>query len=227
MKFILMDVEGTTTSISFVHDVLFPYSRKLLKEYVLKNAALPEVASAISLTKETVKEENQKFINSTEEVCDQLLEWIRIDRKHPALKSLQGDIWEFGYKSGEIKAHVYTDVPLKLKEWKDAGLDLGVYSSGSVKAQHLLFEYSIAGNLRHFFSAHFDTKVGHKREKASYDKIAAELKLEAKDILFLSDIKEELDAAREAGMNTCQLVRQNDVVIGNHQTANTFSDVKL
>ena len=177
-------------------------------------------------TKATAKAETQKYI-SDDEATDLLLHWIKTDRKHPALKDLQGLIWEGGYVSGQIKGHVYKDVPVALKAWKEAGLTLGVYSSGSVKAQHLIFEFSTEGNLRPYFSNHFDTAVGHKREVASYSNISNLLKVEPSEILFLSDIKEELDAAREAGMQTIQLVRQNDVVIGDHKTARDFSEIKF
>ena len=226
MKYILTDVEGTTTSISFVHQTLFPYAFERLKSFVTSHSDKAAVQEIIRQTKETAKEEGQDNITNTQ-ASDLLLEWIKTDRKHPALKNLQGLIWEQGYASGEIKGHVYKDVPQSLKKWSEAGLTLGVYSSGSVKAQHLIFEFSTEGNLRPFFSNHFDTAVGHKRESKSYSNIANELKLSPQDILFLSDIKEELDAARSIGMKTIQLVRQADVVIGDHQTAKDFSEIKI
>ena len=226
MKYILTDVEGTTTSISFVHETLFPYAHENLRRFVAANSNKTDVQDILNQTKKTALEEGKKELND-DEACDLLLHWIKTDRKHSALKNLQGLIWEEGYASGEIKGHVYKDVPLALKAWKDAGLTLGVYSSGSVKAQHLIFEFSTEGNLRPYFSNHFDTAVGHKRETASYSNIANLLKLDPVDILFLSDIKEELDAARTAGMKTIQLVRQNDVVIGDHKTAASLSEIKL
>lgn len=226
MKYILTDVEGTTTSISFVHETLFPFAKERLKAFVTKNSNRQDVQDVLKQTKATAKSEDQKDI-SDDEACDLLIHWIKTDRKHPALKNLQGLIWEEGYRSGEIQGHVYQDVPVALKAWKEAGLTLGVYSSGSVQAQHLIFEFSTAGNLRPYFSNHFDTAVGHKREVLSYSNIANLLKLSASEILFLSDIKEELDAARVAGMQTIQLVRQNDVVIGDHKTVRDFSEIKI
>lgn len=226
MKYILTDVEGTTTSISFVHEVLFPFAKKRLKAFVAENPSKKEVVDSLELTKATVWEENQKKINDDEAV-EQLLAWIAEDRKHPALKSLQGYIWEEGYTSGAIQGHVYEDVPMALKNWTEAGFKLGVYSSGSVKAQHLIFEYSSAGNLRPFFSHHFDTAVGHKREKQSYENIAQQLNLPADQIVFLSDIKEELDAAKDAGMKTLQLVRLDNVILGNHNQVKNFLEIKL
>lgn len=208
MKFILTDVEGTTTSISFVHDVLFPFAKERLANFVQENSSKKEIKEILSGTS-----------------VEELLHWIDIDKKEPALKNLQGHIWEEGYILGQIKGHVYPDVLPALKKWKEAGIGLGVYSSGSVKAQHLIFEFSSEGNLRPYFSHHFDTGVGHKRETQSYVNIAKKLQLNPQDILFLSDIKEELDAARNAGMKTIQLVRQDDVVLGDHKSVRNFSEI--
>lgn len=226
MKYILTDVEGTTTSISFVHEVLFPYATFKLRSFVYKSLDNPEVKKILEETVKTAREESDKSINM-DEACDLLLFWIKTDRKHPALKNLQGLIWEEGYASREIKGHVYADVPKALATWKQNGITLGVYSSGSVKAQHLIFEYSEAGNLRPFFSQYFDTAIGHKKEVSSYANIAKELKLNPSVILFLSDIKEELDAARESGMITTQLLRLDNVVLGDHPLARDFFEVKF
>lgn len=186
MKFILMDVEGTTTSIRFVHDTLFPYSFEKMDSYIAKH---PEVGVS----------------------SDQLKAWIKADKKEPALKSVQGKIWEEGYKNGELKGHIYPDVPKAFKRWLESGLKLGIYSSGSVLAQKLLFKHSDFGDLDQFISANFDTSVGHKREKASYDNIAKELNLAPSDILFLSDIEEELDAAHAAGFEVARLLRDEEL----------------
>lgn len=224
IKYIMTDVEGTTTSISFVHETLFPFAKRRLADFCKENAQSDIVKDALALTKETVKAEENKEIND-QEAIDKLLYWISSDRKHPALKSLQGYIWEEGYKSGEVKGHIYNDVVPAFQKWINAGFTLGVYSSGSVKAQHLIYEYSEKGNLRPYLSFHFDTKVGHKREVKSYENIVKELNTTPESILFLSDIKEELDAAREVGLKTIQLVRQNDVVTGDHQIVNNFSEI--
>lgn len=226
IKTIITDVEGTTTSISFVHNTLFPFAKERLKAYCLEHMNDLFVHEALALTKETILKEKQKNA-STEEAIDQLLTWIKEDRKHPALKAIQGHIWEEGYKSGEIKGHIYNDVPEALESWKNQGITLGVYSSGSVKAQHLIFEFSNQGNLRPYFSAYFDTKIGHKREVQSYKNIILELGVKASEVLFLSDIKEELDAARSAGLQTIQLVRQDDVILGDHKTVRDFKEIKL
>lgn len=221
MKFILTDIEGTTTSISFVHDELFPYSKERMSDFLLQNFQESVVMKCIDQVKETVLLEQKKIITNSD-VAGQLIEWINLDRKHPALKELQGLIWEKGYESGEIKGHVYEDVMPALKRWKESGITLAIYSSGSVKAQKLLFQYSIKGNLLSYFSHQFDTAVGNKREVSSYKEITTELNCLSSDILFLSDIKEELDAASEAGMKTIQLVRDDQVIIGKHPLAKNF-----
>lgn len=226
IKYIITDVEGTTTSINFVHQTLFPFAKDNLVSFCQKNSDKDFVKSAIAETKRTVKEEENIDISDSE-ALEKLLYWISSDRKHPALKSLQGHIWEEGYTSGEIKGHVYEDVLPALKAWTDSGIKVGVYSSGSVKAQHLIYEFSEKGNLRPYFSFHFDTKVGHKREVSSYVNILKELNAKAEETLFLSDIKEELDAAREVGIQTIQLIRQDDVIIGDHQQVQNFSQIQL
>lgn len=226
IKAIITDVEGTTTSISFVHNTLFPYAKERLKQFITENLSNEIVRDCLYKTKETAMVEDQRYINDQESI-ELLLKWITEDRKHPALKTLQGLIWDVGYRSGEIKGHAYPDVKPALEEWKNEDILLGVYSSGSVQAQHLIFEFNIAGNLKNYFSAFFDTKIGHKREIHSYEAIASELKIPSNQILFLSDIKEELDAARAAGMKTIQLVRQDDVIIGDHATVKDFSEIKI
>lgn len=226
MKYILTDIEGTTTSISFVHNTLFPYAKERLKSFIEKYSSDAQVKMIIEQTKQTALLENKKNI-SNNEASDLLIHWIDTDRKHPALKTLQGLIWQEGYTTGEIKGHIYEDVPKALQLWAELGLTLGIYSSGSVQAQKLIFEFSTKGNLKTFFTDNFDTAIGNKREIMSYTNIVNQLKIPANEILFLSDIKEELDAARSAGMKTIQLVRQEDVVIGNHETVKDFSEIKF
>lgn len=226
MKYILMDVEGTTTSISFVHDVLFPYSAERLKSYVETHLNDPNIQEVLLKTQNTVREEEDLNLNR-DALIDKLLEWIRIDRKHNALKKLQGLIWHEGYSKGEIKGHVYDEVPSVLKSWKDAGLELGIYSSGSVEAQRSLFGHSLFGDLNSYFSHNFDTAVGGKRESQSYKNILEVLKQLPEDVLFLSDITEELDAAQAAGMQAIQLVRSEPVANSKHKQVKTFSEIKL
>ncbi len=218
MKYILTDIEGTTTSISFVHDVLFPYSLLNIEKFVLDNIDLEHVKSSLN---EIIE------VSSIEDKINILLTWIKEDRKHPVLKKIQGLIWEQGYHSGELKAHLYEDVPDAFKTWLEAGFKIGIYSSGSVHAQKLLFGHSIYNDLNSFISNYFDTSVGHKREVESYSEIVKRLNLKPEEIIFLSDISEELDAARNAGMKTIQLLRNEKVSVGNHATARSFLEIKI
>ena len=205
IRFVLTDIEGTTTSVSFVYESLFPYFRsniaklKEMKDNLSVQAAFAEVV-------ELVKKDG-KTLSSTEEIIEQLEEWSKADKKITPLKTVQGLLWKEGYTSGLLKGHVYEDVASNLKKWKLNGLDLGVFSSGSIAAQKLIFGYSESGDLTPYFSAYFDTNTGGKREVETYAKIATEIGLIPQQILFLSDIKEELEAANEAGFQTVQLVR--------------------
>lgn len=219
-----MDVEGTTTSISFVHEVLFPYSIEKLRDYINSHFDDTPVQEALLETFNTAFEEEKLILNHNG-LIEKLLSWVSIDRKHSALKKLQGLIWSEGYKAGALKGHVYEDVPVALKKWKESGLTLGIYSSGSIEAQRVLFGYSISGDLNNYFSNNFDTSVGQKRVVTSYQNILSELKIEANDVLFLSDIAEELDAAQEVGMQTLQLVRLGDVPFAGHTQVKSFNEI--
>lgn len=200
---ILTDIEGTTSSISFVKDVLFPYARKRLPAFVETHADDPAVQHWLH---EAAKEAG--LVSAThQEMIELLIRWIDADRKSTALKALQGMIWEAGYADGEYRAHVYPEVPARLREWQQLGKRLYVYSSGSVNAQKLLFAHTDAGDLTPFFSGYFDTEIGAKRDADSYRRIAVAIGVPAADILFLSDVSEELDAARAAGMQTTLLAR--------------------
>ena len=224
MKYILMDVEGTTTSISFVHDTLFPFAKTHLQSFIIKNLQSEDTKIILADTKKTILEEQRRIIDS-DEAIEQLSKWIDQDRKHPALKKIQGMIWKTGYETGEIKGHVYSDVPESLKRWKNAQLTLGIYSSGSIEAQIDLFKNSSFGNLALYFSNHFDTSIGHKREVQSYITIAKKLNLPSSEILFLSDTKEELDAAKSTGFQTIQLVRLEKLPYAGHNQVQNFSEI--
>ena len=226
MKYILMDIEGTTTSISFVHDVLFPYSKSRMASFINTHRGKDSINEILTETKKTVAIENQLQIDDDQAIA-QLMSWIDSDRKHPALKNIQGMIWSEGYQSGELKGHVYPEVPNALLDWKNAGIKLGIYSSGSIAAQKVLFGYSIVGDLNGFFLNNFDTTVGHKREENSYIKIAEEINLPPKEILFLSDISEELDAAKKVGFLTIQLVRLEAVPYSGHPQVKTFQEIEF
>ncbi len=205
--FILTDIEGTTTSVSFVYEILFPYFRNNIQQ--LKDLQqLPEVHEAFEQTIELAKELDGVQLIETEDIINKLLEWSLADKKITPLKTLQGILWENGYKSGEIKGHVYSDVKENLENWKANGIQLGVFSSGSIAAQKLIFGYSELGDLTPNFSYYFDTKTGGKREVETYSKISKEINVPPSQILFLSDIREELEAAKKSGYQTIQLVRE-------------------
>lgn len=219
---ILTDIEGTTTSVSFVYDVLFPYAREHIADFVRSHGDEPAVAAELSAVRTEVGDPNLTI----EALIEQLLIWAAEDRKITPLKSLQGMIWKAGFENGSFTGHVYPDAVEGLRRWKAAGCALYVYSSGSVAAQKLLFGYSDAGDLRPLFSGYFDTKIGSKREVDSYRKIIDQIGMKATEILFLSDILEELDAAREAGMQTAWLVRDgqfsSDAVHSQHRDFSTI-----
>ncbi len=202
----LFDIEGTTTDISFVHKVLFPYSLAHLESFVLNHQAHPVVVKSIYSVSDTVWSEEKKKPDLYG-VIAKLGEWIRKDRKHGALKDIQGLIWDEGYAKKAFQGHVYPDVKPFFEKLRAAGKRIGIYSSGSVHAQKLIFGNSLAGDLTPFISCYFDTKVGGKREKGSYEKIAAEVGLPASEIHFFSDIPEELQSARDAGMEVTQVLR--------------------
>jgi enolase-phosphatase E1 len=205
IKAVLTDIEGTTSSIAFVKDVLFPYAREHMAEFIRDHALDPQVRALL----DDVCTETRQTLNG-EEVIAQLINWIDEDKKITPLKLLQGMIWERGYREGDYTGHVYQDAVEKLKEWHDKGIKLYVYSSGSVPAQKLLFGYSDYGDMTPLFSGYFDTRTGNKREVESYKAVAGKISLPANEILFLSDVPAELEAARAAGMQTVQLVRPED-----------------
>lgn len=197
---IVTDIEGTTSSIAFVHEVLFPYSRARLAPFAA--AHREEVAPIL----DAVRAEAGRALD--ERACvDLLLQWHDADRKTGPLKQLQGLIWADGYAQGHFTGHVYADAAQGLRRWHDAGIPLYVYSSGSVAAQKLLFGHSDHGDLTPLFTGHFDTATGGKREARSYRAIAEALGLPPAQIMFLSDTPEELAAAREAGLAITLLAR--------------------
>jgi enolase-phosphatase E1 len=203
IRAIVTDIEGTTSSISFVKDVLFPFARKRLPAYLETHGDRPEVQHWLH---EAAKEAG--IIEATrQEILELLLRWIDQDRKSTALKALQGMIWQEGYAAGEYRSHMYPEVPARLQSWRAQGLHLYVYSSGSVQAQKLLFRYTEFGDLTPLFAGYFDTETGPKREQASYQRIVEAIGERPEHVLFLSDVEQELDAARAAGLRTGWLLR--------------------
>ncbi len=213
---IVSDIEGTTGSIAFVHEVLFPYARARLAAFVASRD--PEAAEA------------EAEIRAGEDAPDDpalvsvLERWMDEDRKAGALKTIQGLIWRDGYQRGELKGHVYDDAARALTNWRAAGLPLYVYSSGSEAAQRLLFANSTAGDLSNLFDGYFDTRIGAKSDPASYRRIAQEIGVNAGAILFLTDSTSEIAAANTAGMQTVRLVREGAPGAGE---AASFDDIAL
>ena len=202
IKAIVTDIEGTTSSLAFVKEVLFPYARANLADYVRRHQDEPQIKSLLD---DVCKEAGAEL--DTGQLIAQLIQWLDDDKKMTPLKSLQGLIWEGGYQQGDFKGHVYPDAAANLKAWKAQGLELYLYSSGSVHAQKLLFAHTEYGDLTPLFSGYFDTHIGGKKERESYCKIAQQLGLPPDKIVFLSDSKEELDAAKAAGFETIWLIR--------------------
>jgi enolase-phosphatase E1 len=223
IRIILTDIEGTISSISFVKDVLFPYARKNVAEYINAHAGDAEMIQIASEVEEICAKKM-----SEQEVIETLTQWIDEDKKITPLKTLQGLIWEEGFKKNIFKAHIYTDALDKLQSWKNQGLPIYVYSSGSIFAQKLFFTYNEAGNILPLFSGHFDTTIGGKKDAASYSKIAETIQAAPADILFLSDIVEELNAAAQAGMKTILILRDHQKVNpGRHRVHSDFNDIEI
>ena len=229
IRAILTDIEGTTSSISFVKDVLFPYARRALPRFVAARGKEPAVRKWLDV----VATENGGMCEDAM-IVEVLQGWIDDDRKHTALKALQGMIWADGYRSVDFTAHIYPDAAKSLRDWHDAGLPLYVYSSGSVPAQRLFFGHSDAGDLTTLFSGWYDTEMGGKREAQSYRNIVESIGIPAGEILFLSDVVEELDAAREAGLQTVLIDRLEDYATPRtgdathgHVRTQTFTDVAV
>jgi enolase-phosphatase E1 len=217
VRAVVLDIEGTTTPMSFVHETLFSYAREhldafvrdparaalaqqLAPQFLLEHQAEPEAVRAPWWAHDS----DEDRLNSMIVYAGWLMER---DRKSPALKALQGHIWDVGYRAGELRGAVFPDVPHALERWHGAGLTIAIYSSGSVQAQQLIFSKTDNGDLTPFISHFFDTGVGPKRSADSYSRIAAELKESPARILFISDVAAELDAAHVAGWQVALAVR--------------------
>ena len=208
---ILLDIEGTTTPIAFVHDVLFTYARNHVRDYLVQHAS--EVTDDVAC----LRDEHQRDVDSGAQPppltsdADSITTYVHWlidrDRKSTGLKSLQGKIWREGYVNGTLKAQVFSDVRPAFERWHKAGLKISIFSSGSVLAQQLLFAHTDDGDLTTFISEYFDTKVGAKGDAESYRQIAQKMDLPAQEILFISDVVAELEAATAAGMETRLSIR--------------------
>jgi len=221
IKAIITDIEGTTSSLAFVKEVLFPYARNHIAAYIRAHEKDPDVRQAL---------DEARNISSVDLTTDQLIErfiqWIDEDKKITPLKTIQGLLWENGYHEGHFKGHIYEDVIANLRKWKNLGIRIYVYSSGSVYAQKLLFSHTEYGDMNPIFSSYFDTHIGAKNSPDSYENIAASIEINPGNCLFLSDIKEELDAAKKSGMLTVWLVRNNKPdPMAEHKQVSSFNDI--
>lgn len=223
---ILLDIEGTTTPIDFVFKVLFPYAKKELPSFLLRRGNEDAIKEdLILLRKEYDAEDKIQALPEFQNDPIPYLNWlIEIDRKSPALKSLQGKIWEEGFLSGKLQGEVFEDIKPAFERWKNIGKRISIYSSGSVLAQKMLFKYSNYGDLTPFIFSYYDTGVGGKRNSESYIKISNELKVSPEQVLFISDIKEELDAANDAGMKTILSVRKGNKIVPTQSLHTEFSN---
>lgn len=200
---ILLDIEGTTTPITFVTRTLFPYARTHLPPFLERHGASPDVAAVLARLCDEYEIDRRADADVPPWSPVGYAEWLMDrDRKSPALKDLQGRVWEEGYEGGELTGEVFADVPPSLERWRAAGIPVGIFSSGSVRAQQWLFRRSSAGDLTPFLRWYFDTGAGPKHEAGSYARIAAAVGMSALDITFVSDVVRELDAAHDAGMRT-------------------------
>ncbi|QDG53146.1 acireductone synthase [Persicimonas caeni] len=213
-KAVLLDIEGTTTPVHFVYEVLFPYAQRELQNYLEQHWSDPNVQEDLQTLIEhfaqeprddkgrpTGEGEDQSNVEAFKSEVIERINWaIDNDKKHSGLKSLQGRIWRSGYQNGELKAPLFDDVPAALRTWNERGAPVYIYSSGSVEAQKLLFEYTEEGDLRDQLSGYFDTHTGNKKEADSYRTISQEIGEQPGDVLFVTDNLQEAEAANEAGM---------------------------
>ncbi len=233
---ILLDIEGTTSSISFVYEVLFPYVRRELEAFLSAHWGEPAVVAACEQIARDVGAESLAAFSQRAPllaprvlISEEVKRLMDADAKTIGLKQLQGLIWKQGYAHGELKSHVFSDVAPALARWAAHGISVRIYSSGSVEAQRAFFAHTEAGSLSHLLHGYYDTAIGPKRSSASYLRIAADMCQAPHDILFLSDTLAELDAAREAGLATGLVNRAANTRISNtaHPTITEFDQIVL
>jgi enolase-phosphatase E1 len=234
---VLLDIEGTTTSISFVYDVLFPYARMNMQTFLEAQWSTPDVRADVALLRKQAIEDHEAGENppmiSNGDDCDpsqavaSALWQMEHDRKTTGLKSLQGKIWKAGYQSGELKGHLYPEVADAITRWVAEGIPVYIYSSGSVAAQQLLFGHSMAGDLRPSLSGYFDTTTGPKKQASSYSTIAEKIACNPTHLLFLTDSLAEAEAAREAGVQVMLSSRPGNPAVPEHDfpVITSFEDI--
>ena len=236
---VLLDIEGTTTPIDFVYKTLFPFARARVKDYLSRNWDAPEVQSCLAQLRAERSADASQGLNPPAIESESASEWIESavvyvhwlmdrDRKSTPLKAIQGRIWQEGYQAGELLSEVFDDVPPAFARWRRQNKLICIYSSGSALAQKLLFAYTTAGDLSGYIYRYFDTTIGHKIEADSYRRIAEELRLAPAEILFISDVIAELDAARAVGVKTILAIRPGNRPVEspvNHPAVDSFSSL--
>lgn len=237
---ILLDIEGTTSAISFVYDVLFPYARTELRDYLRSNWHCKDVQKAVDFlaadlghaTAEewfksaTVQQADPDCVGDSDRETDKATQnahqnlvvseverLMNADIKSTGLKELQGLIWAIGYAKGKLLSHVFDDVTPALKDWKNSGIDLRIFSSGSINAQKVFFKHTKDGALSEYLSGYYDTTTGPKRDAKSYKLIAKDAGFTPGEVLFLSDVEPELQAAHDAGMQVALVARPGNAVL--------------
>jgi enolase-phosphatase E1 len=241
VRSILLDIEGTTTPISFVYDVLFPYVRTNVRRHLDRHGDEPGYRVLLAELRQDHAANHAAGLGvppwpetpSSSGVASVAcyVEWLMDrDSKTGPLKQLQGRIWDDGYARGELTGEVFHDVRPAFARWRDRGLSIGIFSSGSVLAQQLLFRHSTAGDLTPFLRWYFDISVGVKTRAESYERIATNIGAPAPSVLFISDVIAELDAARSAGMDTRLALRPGNKPVADdhtHESISTFDDVRF
>ncbi|MBM7074311.1 acireductone synthase [Shewanella sp. 202IG2-18] len=223
IRAIVVDTAGTTTDLSFIEDVLFPYSSDKLADFLTVNQDNVLVDNCISDVKEMALEPDADL----DRVVGILKHWISEDRKATPLKTLQGLIWKQGYAENAFTGHIYPDFIDAISQYKQHGIRIYSFSSGSVDAQKLLFSHSDGGDLTPLFSGHFDTRTGNKTYKQAYLNILNTISLSPKQVLFVSDRLEELKAADNAGLNVIYMKRLSEQTEANYKTIESFSELSL
>ena len=237
VRCVLLDIEGTTSSISFVYDKMFPYVRENLSSFLDANFSDESVQNclpmlAADLEKSSLEQWIDPALSSEEQkglVAAGVIQLMDADVKATGLKQLQGLIWKDGFYSGQLVAHLFEDVAPAIERWASAGVEVRIYSSGSIAAQKLFFGYSVAGDLLSKLSGHYDTTTGGKKESGSYQAIASDCDMPVESFLFVSDVVEELAAADAAGMKTCLSMREGNKDQGKNdfEKITTFADIEI
>lgn len=222
IKAILTDIEGTTSSLSFVQDVLFPYAREEMRAFLRTRADDPAVSRLLQDLRRSLGQDL-----SDADIADHMERWMDEDRKVNALNKLRGMIWENGYVQDRFKGHVYEDAVRNLHKWKEQGMGIYGFSAGAGYAQKLLFGHSEYGDVSQLFDEFFDTNVGSKDDPTAYQSIATSIGQSPSEVLYISDSREELDAARQVGMYTVWMVRDGaldpDAI---HRQVKSFDEIE-